>query len=217
MLPLTLIFRMTSALSRRRKQKFQAGCDVVYGVRNQRDVDNAGKKRSAELYYKLLNVLGVNVVFNHADFRLLSRRALETLKNYNEVNIFLRGMVQTLGFPSAMVEYKREKRFAGVTKYPVRKMAALAWDGVSSFSSLPLRMIALLGLVIFLFSMALAGWVLWTKLISGDAAPGWASSVLPIYFLGGLQLFCIGVVGEYIGKVYMEVKKRPRFIIEKIT
>jgi len=194
---------------------YHKGNDVVYGVRKERDTDTVFKRGTAEFYYTLLKWMGVSVVFNHADYRLMSRRSLEALKEYNEVNLFLRGVIPTIGFPSSVVAYDRSERFAGESKYPLSKMLALAIDGITSFSALPLRMIAGLGIIIFLFSLAISFWVMWVRFVSGDAIPGWASSVLPMYFLGGIQLLSIGVVGEYVAKIYMETKQRPRFIIEK--
>ena len=191
------------------------GVDIVYGVRSTRDVDSFFKRLSAVMYYKLLNWMGVDVVFNHADYRLMSRRSLEALKEYSEVNLFLRGLVPTLGFPSSIVSYERHERFAGESKYPLHKMLGLAIDGMTSFSAFPLRLIAGLGVFVFLVSMGFSVWVLWTRIFTDDAIPGWASSVLPMYLLGGIQLFSIGVLGEYISKVYMETKRRPRYIIEK--
>jgi polyisoprenyl-phosphate glycosyltransferase len=191
------------------------GKDVVFGVRERRTNDTWRKRVFAEAYYRLLKRLGVNVVFNHADYRLLSRRALEALKEYSEVNIFLRGVVPTIGFPTSVVTYDRKGRSAGESKYTVRKMLSLAVEGITSFSAVPLRMIAALGVIIFLGSLALSIWVAWVRLVSEDVVPGWASSVLPMYFLGGVQLLSIGVVGEYVAKIYMETKRRPRFIIEK--
>jgi glycosyltransferase involved in cell wall biosynthesis len=195
---------------------YHDGKDVIYGVRKERDTDALFKRGTAEIYYNLLKWTGVDVVFNHADYRLMSRRALEILKEYNEVNLFLRGIIPTIGFPSSVVTYNRNERFSGESKYTLRKMLALAINGITSFSTFPLRMIAVLGIIIFLFSLMISAWVLWVRFISGDAVPGWASSVLPMYFLGGIQLFSIGVVGEYVGKIYMESKRRPRFVIEEI-
>lgn len=197
--------------------EYHAGKDVVYGVRALRDTDTFFKRVTAESYYKLLHWMGVDVVFNHADYRLLSRRALDALKEYDEVNLFLRGVIPTIGFPSSVITYRREERFAGESKYPLRKMLALAVDGITSFSAAPLRLIALLGILIFLFTLVLSGWVLWLSLVKGTALPGWASSVLPIYLLGGIQLLSIGVVGEYVAKVYKEAKRRPRFFIDKFA
>lgn len=195
----------------------RAGNEVVYGVRSDRATDGFFKRFSAEAYYRLLRIMGVDVVFNHADFRLMSRRALNALKEYDEINLFLRGVIPTIGFRSAIVEYERHERYAGESKYPFRKMLALAINGITSFSSVPLRMIALLGMFFFLVSILLSIWVVWVKFVSQDVVPGWASSVLPMYFLGGIQLLSIGVVGEYIAKIYMETKRRPRFIIELIA
>lgn len=194
---------------------YHDGHDVVYGVRRKRDTDTAFKRISAESYYTLLGWMGVAVVFNHADYRLMSRRTLDALREYDEVNLFLRGVIPTIGFPSTTVEYDRKERFAGESKYPLRKMLALAFDGITSFSAVPLRLIAGLGVLIFIFSIAMSVWVMWVRMFTGDAIPGWASSVLPMYFLGGVQLFSIGVVGEYVSKIYTEVKRRPRFFIEK--
>ena len=196
--------------------EFRAGKDVVYGVRNSRTTDSWSKRVTAESYYHLLKWIGVDVVFNHADFRLMSRRALNALHEYGEVNLFLRGMIPTIGFPSSIVTYERVPRFAGESKYPLRKMLSLALNGVTSYSVAPLRVISGLGFTIFLISLLLSAWVLWTKLVSGNVVPGWASSVLPMYLLGGIQLLSLGVIGEYIAKIYMETKRRPRFIIEEI-
>lgn len=197
--------------------QYHQGHDIVYGVRRRRESDSRFKKMSAELYYRFLHRMGVLVEFNHADFRLMSRRSIEVLKQYDEVNLFLRGIIPTIGFPSTSVTYDRDERLAGVSKYPLSKMLALAIDGVTSFTSVPLRLISVLGVVVFLGSLLLSLWVLWVRFTYGDAVPGWASSVLPIYFLGGVQLFSIGVVGEYVAKTYMETKRRPRYIIEKIV
>lgn len=194
----------------------RAGAQVVYGVRKARHTDTFFKRFTAEGYYHILRAMGVDVVFNHADYRLMGRTAVEALKSYNEVNLFLRGIVPTIGYATAVVEYDRVERFAGESKYPLRKMLALAIDGITSFSPLPLRFIAALGFLTFVGSMLLSFWVMWTKFVSGDAIPGWASSVLPMYFLGGIQLLSIGVVGEYVAKIYMETKQRPRYFIDKI-
>ncbi len=191
------------------------GAQIVYGVREERTSDTVMKRQTAYLYYWLLKTMGVDVVMHHADFRLMSRQALEALREYGEVNLFLRGIIPTIGLPTATVVYARKARMAGETGYPLRKMLALAWDGITSFSSLPLRMVSLLGMLVFLASLILSGWALWARLVSGTAIPGWTSSVLPVYFLGGVQLFCIGLVGEYVAKIYLETKRRPRFIIEK--
>jgi len=191
------------------------GHDVVYGVRSRRDTDTFLKRFSAHAYYKLLHVMGVDVVFDHADYRLLSRRAIEALSEYGESNVFLRGIIPTLGFNSTKVYYERRERFAGESKYPLSKMLALAIEGITSFSPLPLRMIAALGILVTIISAFLGLWTVAVRLFTDTAVPGWASTVVPVYFLGGLQLLGIGVIGEYLAKVYMEVKRRPRYIIEK--
>lgn len=196
-------------------QEYHKGIDIVYGVRKAREQDTIFKRMTAEGYYHLLGKMGVNIVFNHADFRLMSRRAIESLKQYEEVNLFLRGIIPTIGFPSSVVEYDRAARFAGESKYPLKKMLALAADGITSFSAVPLRLIAALGFTIFLLSMALSVWVFFVKVFTDHATPGWASSVLPMYLLGGIQLLSIGVLGEYIAKMYMETKKRPRYFIQE--
>lgn len=195
-------------------EQYHQGNDVVYGVRKLRSHDTAFKRITAEGYYYLLRKMGVNIVYNHADFRLMSRRAIEALKRYEEVNLFLRGVIPTIGFPSTIVEYDRAARFAGESKYPLRRMLSLAVDGITSFSSLPLRFIAGMGMMIFLLSVMLSCWVVFTKLFTDNAIPGWASSVLPMYLLGGIQLLSIGVLGEYVAKMYMETKKRPRYFIQ---
>lgn len=191
-----------------------SGADIVYGVRKGRKSDSFFKRATAETYYRLLKLLGVNVVFNHADFRLMSRRAVESLRQYREVNVFLRGMVPELGFKTSTVYYDRLERQAGESKYPLRKMLALAADGVTSFSVVPLRMITFAGTMIFAMSLVLGIWALWVRIFTDSAVPGWASSVIPMYFLGGIQLLALGVIGEYMGKIYMETKRRPRFFVE---
>jgi glycosyltransferase involved in cell wall biosynthesis len=191
------------------------GADIVYGVRKRRTTDTLFKRLTAESYYHVLRMLGVDIVFNHADFRLMSRRVIEALRAHDEVNLFLRGIVLTLGYRSAIISYDRAERTAGHSKYPLRKMLAFAVDGITSFSAVPLRLIAGLGFFVFFVSLLLSVWVLYTRLFTERAVPGWASLTLPLYFLGGIQLFCIGVVGEYVGKIYMETKRRPRFFIEK--
>ena len=196
--------------------KHREGADIVYGVRSARDTDTAFKRGTAETYYRLLELMGVDIVYNHADYRLLSRRALTALGDFNEVNLFLRGIIPLLGFRSATVEYERHERFAGESKYPLRKMLALAADGITSFSVTPLRLITALGFSVCLFSVVMALWIVLGKLLTDSIVPGWASSVVPIYFLGGVQLLSIGVLGEYVAKIYLETKRRPRYIIERI-
>ncbi len=195
---------------------YASGHDLVYGVRRKRSSDSMFKRVSAESYYKLLALFGVKIVFNHADYRLLSRRALEALKQYTEVNLFLRGIVPLTGFSSMVVYYDRVPRSAGESKYPLRKMLSLALDGITSFTIFPLRMISALGLLVSMGSILMTFWALWTKLFTDAAIPGWASSVLPIYFLGGIQLLSVGVLGEYVGKIYLESKRRPRYFVEEV-
>jgi len=193
------------------------GYEIVYGVRNKRDKDTWFKRWTAERYYALLRLLGAPIIRNHADYRLMGRAALEALGEYREVNLFLRGVIPQLGFRSTNVYYERLERFAGESKYPLRKMMALAIDGVTSFSSVPLRMIAALGAAIFVVSISVAVWVVSVRLFTARAVPGWASITLPIYSLGGVQLLSLGIVGEYVAKIYMETKRRPRFLVETIV
>jgi polyisoprenyl-phosphate glycosyltransferase len=190
------------------------GSDIVFGVRKSRDADTFFKRFTAEGYYRLLERFGVEVVFNHADYRLMSRRAIEALREFNEVNLFLRGIIPQLGFPSSIVYYDRAERFAGESKYPLGKMLALAWQGITSFSTVPLRMITALGFLISFASFGITLWALFIRLFSDQAVPGWTSTVVPIYLLGGIQLLCIGIIGEYLAKAYMETKRRPHFFIE---
>jgi polyisoprenyl-phosphate glycosyltransferase len=190
--------------------------EVVYGVRRRRDTDSFFKRITAKGFYAVSRVLGLNIVGNHADFRLMGRKALDALVEFREVNIFLRGVVPLIGFKNSIVLYDRKERFAGASKYPVGKMMALALDGITSFSVAPLRFISACGVMIFFCSTMLALWVLVSAVVLDNTVPGWASTVLPIYGLGGIQVFCIGIVGEYIGKIYLEAKGRPRFIVDKV-
>ena len=192
-----------------------AGAEVVYGVRDSRQTDTAFKRNTALMYYGLMKKMGVDLVHNHADFRLLGRRAVEALRQYGEVNMFLRGIVPLIGYRAATVMYNRAERFAGVSKYPLRKMLTFAIEGITSFSIVPLRLITLLGFLVSAFSFLMILFVLYRTLIVNAAVPGWASSVVPIYFLGGIQLLSIGILGEYVAKIYLETKQRPRFFIEK--
>jgi glycosyltransferase involved in cell wall biosynthesis len=196
---------------------FHQGNEVVYGVRDKRDTDTWFKRTTARTFYRAMRLLGVQTVFDHADYRLLSRRAVKYLGRFNEVNLFLRGVVPLLGLRSAVVHYDRHARLAGESKYPFAKMLEFALNGITSFSSAPLRAITLLGFAVSLVCLVLSGWAVAVKLTSANAVPGWASTILPIYFLGGIQLFCVGVLGEYVGKIYMEIKRRPRFLIEKVA
>lgn len=191
------------------------GSEIVYGVRDDRTVDSPFKRLTAETFYVLLSRLGVDVVYNHADYRLMTRRAVEALKDYREVNLFLRGIVPLIGFRSTVVAYKRGIRGAGESKYPLTKMLALAWEGVTSMSVVPLRFVTSVGAVVFALTVLLSLFVLAVRLFTDQALPGWASTVLPIYLLGGIQILCVGILGEYIGKIYKEVKARPRFVLER--
>lgn len=195
--------------------KYEQGCDIVYGVRSSRETDSFFKRFTAESYYKILNKLGAKTIFNHADFRLMSKRALEIFAEYKEVNIFLRGMVPMIGLKSDIVEYERKERLAGESKYPLKKMLSLAWEGITSLSVKPIRIITWLGIasLIIAFIMIIVFIIQW---ICGITEPGWPSLMVSVWLLGGLQIFGIGIVGEYIGKIYMETKHRPRFIIETL-
>jgi len=195
-------------------EAFRAGSEIVYGVRDDRSTDAALKRWTAEGYYRALRLMGGAVVFNHADFRLMGRRALGALAEFSEVNLFLRGIVPLLGFRTSVVTYRRLSRQAGSTKYPIPRLFALAVDGVTSFSAAPLRAITFLGLAASLMSVALAAWVLWSRLIANNAIPGWASTVLPLFLMSGVQLLALGVIGEYVAKLYLESKRRPAYIIE---
>ena len=194
-------------------RKFMEGCDVVYGVRNKRDTDTAFKKFTALGFYKFMKVLGVDIVYNHADYRLMSKRALEGLAEYKEINLFLRGIVPLIGYRHDYVYYDRHERFAGESKYPLKKMIAFAVDGVTSFSVKPLRLISSFGIIIALLSVFGLLYALISHIL-GVTVPGWTAIVCSIWLLGGIQLFCVGIVGVYVGKIYNEVKQRPRFRVE---
>lgn len=205
---ITAIIKMVDA--------YHQGYDVVYGVRESRTSDSRFKRLTANGFYKVMGTIGVEQVENHADFRLLSARALQAFLSYSESNAYLRGIVPLIGFPSTSVYYNRNPRFAGESKYPLRKMISLAIQGITSFSVFPLRLIAVTGILVFIFSILMSAFVLLNKLI-GNTVQGWTSTVLIQLFLGGLQLLALGVIGEYIGKIYIEVKKRPKFFIESTT
>lgn len=190
------------------------GCEIVYGVRNDRTSDTFFKRTTAQGYYKILNALGGEVVYNHADYRLVSSRVLSELANYKEVNLFLRGMFPMIGFKSTCVEYSRHERLAGSSKYPFSKMLALAFDGITSFSVKPIRIITALGAVTVLLSIILILYAL-ISWITGHVVVGWASSFIGTTLIGGIQLISLGVIGEYVGKIYMETKGRPRYIVEE--
>lgn len=196
-------------------RKYQEGCDIVYGVRSNRDTDTGFKRNTAQAFYKILKFFGVDAVYNHADYRLMSRRALEGLSEFGEVNLFLRGIVPQIGYKTAAVEYSRGERFAGESKYPLKKMVSFAFDGITSFSIKPIRMITVVGLVIFVVSLVMLIYSLVVNAL-GNTAIGWTSMIMSIWLLGGLQLLAIGIIGEYVGKAYMETKKRPKYIIETV-
>ena len=194
--------------------QYNNGNDVVYGVRSSRDTDSFFKRNTALLFYKMMRALGVDIVYNHADYRLMSRRAVDALSEFNEVNLFLRGLVPLVGFPSTTVSYERKERFAGTSKYPLKKMLKFAFEGITSFSIKPIRLITGTGAMISFFSIVAAVYALISK-IAGVTVPGWTSLMLSIWFIGGVQLLSLGLIGEYVGKVYQEAKHRPRYIIEK--
>jgi glycosyltransferase involved in cell wall biosynthesis/putative flippase GtrA len=198
-------------------QAHRAGYDIVYGARSSRDTDTYFKRLTARSFYHLMRVMGVDIVFDHADFRLMNRPVLEALRDFSEVNLFLRGIIPQLGYKSTVVYYNRAERFAGESKYPLGKMLAFAWQGITSFSAAPLRFITGLGFIVSAGSFIVTLWGLWVRFFTNQALPGWASTVLPIYFLGGIQLLCLGIIGEYLAKIYLEAKRRPRFVIEKIV
>lgn len=196
-------------------KKYQDGVEIVYGVRADRTVDSGFKRISAQGYYTLLRKMGVELIHNHADFRLMGRRAIDALREFSEVNLFLRGLVPLLGFKTDTVYYQRRIRAAGESKYSLRKMLGFAIEGITSFSNVPLRMITSLGFLVSLFAFLMIFWVLGIKMFTDQAVPGWASTVVPMFFLGGVQLLSIGVLGEYVAKIYLETKRRPTYIIEK--
>lgn len=195
-------------------EKYKDGNDVVYGVRNSRKKDSFFKRFTAETFYKFMKMLGVDCVYNHADFRLTTKRVLEALADYKEVNLFLRGLFPLIGYKSDIVYYERKERFAGKTKYPLKKMFSFAWDGITSFSVKPLRLICTLGFIILLVSIVMITYSLYNKII-GNTVSGWTFLSISIWFVGGLQMISIGIIGEYIGKIYSETKQRPRYIISE--
>jgi glycosyltransferase involved in cell wall biosynthesis len=196
-------------------RRFQAGCDIVYGVRRARDSDTRFKRWTARRYYRLLTGLGVDIVPDHADFRLMSRRVITAMAGYGEVNLFVRAIVPLLGFRTDKVFYDRPSRFAGESKYPLVRMVTLALDGITSFSMQPLRLITGIGITVSVIAFLVGFWAIYIAFVSPRAVPGWASVVVPVSFIGGLQLLCLGIVGEYIGKIYLETKRRPIFEIEE--
>ena len=192
--------------------QYYDGCDIVYGVRSSRQTDTLFKRITALAFYKFMRTLGVDMVYNHADYRLMSKRALEGLSEYKEVNLFLRGLVPLIGYKYSIVEYERHERFAGESKYPLKKMIAFALDGITSLSIKPIRIITGLGFTIFFISVIALIYSLVVK-FTGNTVTGWTSLTLSIWMLGGIQLLSLGVIGEYVGKMYNETKRRPRFII----
>lgn len=195
--------------------KYHEGCDIVYGVRSDRKTDSFFKRTTAQMFYKMMSVMGVKTVYNHADFRLMSKRAVEEFSKYQETNLFLRGMVPLLGYPSDNVYYERKARVAGESKYPLKKMLALAFNGISSFSIKPISLITGMGVAIIVCSIAAAIYAL-ISYFTGQVVAGWTSLILSIWFIGGVQLLSIGLIGQYIGKIYIEVKHRPRYNIETV-
>lgn len=194
--------------------KHHDGCDIVYGVRSARKTDTIFKRTTAEGFYKLMKLMGVDIVFNHADYRLMSKRALEALEDFGEVNLFIRGIVPMIGYKSGIVTYERKERFAGESKYPLKKMLAFAFEGIASLSIKPIRLITTTGFLIFGISLLMLLYFL-IRHFTGATIQGWTSTIVSIWAIGGLQLLAIGVIGEYVGKIYLEAKHRPKFIIEK--
>lgn len=194
--------------------KYDQGCDIVYGVRNKREKDSWFKRTTAEGFYKFMKIMGVDIVFNHADYRLASKRVLDNLSNYQEVNLFLRGMFPLIGYKSDIVYYERAERFAGESKYPLKKMISFACDGITSFSIKPIRLVLNLGILIFIMSIFVLIYCLIVKLL-GHTVEGWTFITCSIWLVAGIQMLSLGIVGEYIGKIYNEVKQRPRYIISR--
>ena len=197
-------------------EEYWNGCEVVYGVRSKRETDSWFKRTTAEGFYKLMNALGAEVVFNHADYRLVSSRVLQHFADYGEVNIFLRGMFPLVGFKSASVYYERSERLAGESKYPLKKMLALAFNGITSLSVKPITLITGFGVIVSLVGLLIAIWAI-VEAILGNTVAGWASTICVVCLLGGIQLISLGIIGQYIGKTYMETKHRPRYIISERT
>ena len=195
-------------------EEYNKGKEIVYGVRSSRKKDSWFKRTTAEGFYKMMHLMGVEVVFNHADCRLMSKRALNELEKFDEVNLFLRGIVPLIGFDTSIVTYERNERIAGVSKYPLKKMLAFAWDGITSFSVKPLKMITTLGFIMLFISIIMIIYTIIVKIL-GNTVDGWAFIMLSIWFIGGVQLLSIGLIGEYVGKIYSETKHRPRYIIER--
>ena len=195
-------------------KEYKSGHDIVYAVRKERNADSLFKRWTARLFYKLMQSMGVDIIYDHADYRMISRKVVEEFRKMKEFNLFLRGIFPFMGFNHAIVPYERQKRVAGETKYPLKKMFSFAWQGITSFSSVPLRIAFVTGLAIFIGSLCLIAWAFYTKM-HGEAIPGWTSIVIPMFFIGGLNILFLGLIGEYIGKIYLEVKKRPLFIVKE--
>lgn len=193
--------------------KYYEGCDIVYGVRSARETDTFFKKTTAEGFYKVIEAMGAEITYNHADYRLMSRRALDGLESFKEVNLFLRGIVPMIGYKTDIVTYERKERLAGESKYPLKKMLAFAWEGITSLSTKPIKLITGLGVFIFVISIAMLIYFL-VRHYMGATEIGWTSTIVSIWAIGGLQLLSIGIIGEYIGKIYLETKARPKFIVE---
>ncbi|MRJ01832.1 MAG: glycosyltransferase [Epsilonproteobacteria bacterium] len=196
-------------------RKFSEGYEVIYGARKKRETDTPFKKVTAQLFYRVMEKMGIEMVPNHAHYRLMSRRAVQWLKEFKEVNLFLRGIIPLIGLKSTTLYYERQKRVAGESKYSLWSLLELAWDGITNFSVIPLRFITFLGVLVLITSLILSVWALISKL-NGSAVSGWTSMMLIVLFLGGVQMLSIGIIGEYIGKIYKETKRRPRFFVEKI-
>ncbi len=195
--------------------KYLDGCDIVYGVRSNRKKDSWFKRVTAECFYRLIKFFGTDAVYNHADYRLMSKRALEALAQFGEVNLFLRGIVPMIGFKSDVVYYERHERFAGKSKYPLKKMLSFAWEGITSLSAKPMRLIAIIGFLIFVISVGMIVYS-FIRVAIGATVEGWASVICSVWAIGGLIMMSLGVIGEYIGKIYLETKARPKFIIKEI-
>lgn len=195
-------------------EKYKTGAEIVYGVRSSRKKDSWFKRTTAQLFYKFMKVMGVDIVYNHADYRLASKRVLNELEKYNEVNLFLRGIFPLIGFKSDIVYYERAERFAGKSKYPLKKMFNFAWDGITSFSVKPIRFVLNIGIIMFIISMVVLIYCFVVK-ITGNTVTGWTFIACSIWAVAGIEMFAIGLVGEYIGKIYVETKSRPRYIIDK--
>lgn len=193
----------------------EKGNEIVYGVRKSRETDSVFKRTTAQGFYKFMKLMGVDIIYNHADYRLLSKKALDALSDYKEVNLFIRGIVPLIGFKNSTVTYDRSERFAGKSKYPLKKMLSFAFDGITSFSVKPIRFVTVLGFLIFIISIVAMLYSLISK-VAGLAVPGWTATMLSIWALGGIQILSLGIIGEYVGKIYTEIKNRPRYIIEKI-